>query len=183
MILNNYWNLKGYSQTHYIPQAPCSKITEDIGLKATDGSTATFLSSAYSALTAYSANKVADISTNFSLLYGLTARLGTGLTDPTTSDYNLTTDITNSLSNYQVSVNSSGEDGVCKVTVSVSGTNSSNADITINEIGLFRDIITNHDNYLEFSYATIMLIHALLTTPITVPSGQGFTLTFEWGES
>lgn len=183
MILNNYWNLKGYAQTHYIPQIPCSKTVVDIGLKNTSGSAATFLASGNSSLTSYSVNIVATISTNYPLLYGLTARIGTGLTDPTTEDYNLTSDVTSSFSNYQVSINSSAEDGICKVTITVSGTNTSSNSITITEIGLFRDVITDADNYHQFSRATIMLVHESLTTPITVPSGQGFTLTFEWGES
>ena len=104
------------------------------------------------------------------------------MTTPVDDDYTIETDETSNFSNYNVTVNSNVDNGKLVTTITISGINISGSDITISELLLYRTIYYWDWSYLSPMKKPVAVVHALLDTPLTVESGKGFTLTFEWGE-
>ena len=182
MILNNYWNIKGFIATHAIVYGQVTPGGDDIGLKDLSGQTATFFYKIGSYYTYVNAQMIADASKNFTTFNEASVRVGTGTTTATAADYCLETDVTSSISNFQYSINSAGTDGAVTLTITISGTNATGSDIDLSEIGIVRSVITSN-NYATLYSSSVMLVREVLDEPITVESGKGFSFTFEWVES
>lgn len=110
--------------------------------------------------------------------------LGTGDTAPTATDYALDTDVTSSFSSVTLSaatrtigVDDNGKPYI-KHAHTISAVNSSGADITIKEFGIYYDEF----HYQSGSYYCDVLLSRDVISPVTVAAGDSFTLPIEWIE-
>lgn len=166
MILNNYINWKAYIEKN-VPY-PNSGLYLDLGIYNLSGSK----SSLY---VACGSSSYGNLISNWGLKYGLSIRVGSGDTPPEASDSSLASDITSSLSNYNVSYTVGAEDGYMTTVFTVAGTNVSADSITIKEIGITKEPVADVSG-------AVMLIRELLDTPKVVASGETFSLTITWAE-
>ena len=169
MILNNYYKyLKATCDQHYIAgsgnydiQTYCQDMdgTQNIAIMA--------------------GSQGADYSfgANFNIRENIHAVVGTGDTEPTSSDYALDTPI--SLSSYTENISYSADDNGFKTTIVISGINNTSSSITIKEIGTYKRVY-NSSGYL---IQNILFTRTLLDTPITVPAYGNVSLIFEWIEA
>ena len=169
MLLNNYWNLVEYTSKAIPNQNQYEG--KDLGMVDPTGTAFTTLVGPSSVNTA----------TNWSSRYGISLRIGTGTTTPQASDHNLTTDITNSMFNVQQTLNSIYSDGQLKTVMTISGTNNTGSTITITEIGVLKSVY-KFVPPSSYSATSALLSHDLLNTPLTVPSGNGFNIVYEWDQ-
>ena len=103
-------------------------------------------------------------------------RLGVEITQPTFEDSKLENDITNSLVSSNVIVETVGDVGEnCSATRRIKHQyiNNSGESITITEVGVGRSITLNSSIY------TFLISRDILAEPITVPNGQGITVTVD----
>ena len=175
MILKNYWLIKGYTAQN-APIIAQNGSQVSIGLIDTDGNSVGFCNG-------WSQSSMHVVAQNWVSMYELNAMVGSGTTDPTDSDYTIEDDETSNFSNYNVTVNSNTNDGKLITTITVTGINASANNVTISELLIYRSVLYWDYSYLTPKPKSVALIRALLDTPLTVESGKGFTLTFEWGES
>jgi len=169
MILTNYRNWQAYIS--YVPFA-LENQTHEIGVKDLDGASAPLYKTGGTSNTSFE---------NYSLMQGLSARLGTGTTEPTASDVCLEEDITSSITNLNVTTNVQSSGSVISAVITITGQNLTSSEIVITELGIVRSMITGYGGGLIRK--TVMLIRELLEQPLTVPSGEGFSLTFSWEEA
>ena len=181
MILNNYWNIKGFTAINSLTYGAVGFGGEDLGLVDVDGNSAIFFCKVSSSYTYVDQNMVWNASKNFTNLYGLSVRVGSGNTVATAEDYALDDDVTSTISNFAFSANSAGTDGKTVLTITISGTNATGADITISEIGITRRVITSNNNQALYD-KEVMLVREVLNSPLTVEDGKGFSYTFKWEE-
>lgn len=102
-------------------------------------------------------------------------RVGSGNTAPTISDYALANRITSgSISNFQRAY--STENGKLRIRMTFKYIAPSNSDITIREIGLFKEMFygTSSDNLVNYLFA-----RHVLQTPVTVPANASALITFD----
>lgn len=118
---------------------------------------------------------------NWSLNQQLTSRIGSGTTEPTESDYALSSDQTVYFSNIVRSFNAMADGNSFKLVHTISGTNSTNNTRTITEIGIAKNIYVS--GYPSGAYKEFLFTRSLLDKPIEVQPGRGFTLTFQWTEA
>ena len=160
MILNNYWKWLGTVQKH----ADANGSNFDYGIKNISG---TSISMYMSASGDYTKN-------NTLFAYGLYAMIGSSTTEPDPTDYTIADDI-----DLEVSCSLTYEmNDSLKKTFVVTGTNTTNASITITQVGICKEIKGTNG-----TPADIMVAVAVLSTPLTVPAGDGFTILFDWEES
>ena len=99
--------------------------------------------------------------------------LGSGTTEPTPENYRLESQITTNLSCDSVSVSRNTTVKTYTATFSNSGT----SDITVTEIGYVSRILYTYSwNYI---YDNFLMDRTVLDTPITIPSGESRTVTYE----
>lgn len=106
---------------------------------------------------------------------GIFIKVGSGNTAPTVSDYALVNKITSgSISNFQRAY--SLETGKLRMRMTFKYTAPSDSDITIKEIGLFKEMFrgTSSDNLSNFLFA-----RHVLQTPVTVPANASALFTFD----
>ena len=173
MVLNNYWLIKTYTEVNTMIS---TAYTVNLGNVNMSGSTSQIFVNVGTGSSAASfmsyANPARCIKTD------LKAVLGTGTTTPQPNDYRLANDVTSSFSNL-ATVCSTSSDGSSEVTtLTISGTNTSGSDVTINEIGIYKDIYTNSSG----NYSSFLLVREVLAEPFTVLAGSSFTKTFTWTE-
>lgn len=115
--------------------------------------------------------------------YGLAMRLGTGTTTPSIVDYHLENDITSSFSSRANSITRDWIDGKGLVIgIVATGTNSSSDPITINEIGISKNMYFSSGNS-STSYprvCTFLFTRDVLEEPITVQPGSNFRIDYNW---
>lgn len=81
------------------------------------------------------------------------------------------------LTNYR---NWQASGSVISAVITITGQNLTSSEIVITELGIVRSMITGYAGGLVRK--TIMLVRELLEQLLTVPSGEGFSLTFSWEE-
>lgn len=173
MILNNFWTLKGYVDANSCPCVGSS--TVNLGLKRkSDGVSMPFAND-------LTLNIAGLLSTNYTIRKGLKVFVGSGTTEPTTNDYALENDVTNSFSNVVTTCNTSTEESKITTVVTISGTNTTENAITIAEIGVGKDIAYDW-NGANLRTQEVLFIRHVLDTPKVVESGEGFMQTFAWDE-
>lgn len=180
MILNNYWAYKQYMEKT-APQLSSSISIVIPGCVSVEGPP-------YSdVMVGYNSSRIDNdafkgITENRSLRYNLYSKVGSSDSAPTALDTDLNADITSSFDNYttEIRVNSSGDQMV--TTIEFGGDNNTGSEITIRELGIYKNVhfsVPNGDS--EYIYH-FMFVHHVLEEPIVVPVGQGFTKVFEWRE-
>lgn len=168
MLLNNYWNMRQYVDTHYVQQ---SSGTVDIGLKNMSGTSVNFtLNSAYHTV----------IGNNACMRSQLTGYVGTSDTAVQKTDYALGTDITSKLSNMNTVVNSGLIGDSFRSIVIISGLNNTGSTISLKEYGIAKGVYYHPSD--SGAIEQVMLIRAILNQPIVLPNGQGFQIIYEWVE-
>ena len=106
---------------------------------------------------------------------GIFIKVGSGNTAPTVSDYALANKITSgSISNFQRAY--SLETGKLRMRMTFKYSAPSDSDITIKEIGLFKEMLygTSSDNLANYLFA-----RHVLATPVTVPANASALITFD----
>ena len=178
MILNNYWNLMAGMAGLTFAWSNDTDEYDDIGLKDTNGS-----SLLINPHTTDQGGSSADVVANWNPRAKLSAIIGEGTTEPTASDFALGDDVTNDMSNYSVTVNTSATNGEISTVITITGMNNTAVTITISEVGIVKEITTTQGNAYTHVKKDCLLVKHLLDTPKTVAPGEGFTLTLEWLES
>ena len=105
----------------------------------------------------------------------LSIQVGSGITAPTISDYALANKITSgSIGSFQRAY--STENGKLRIRMTFKYSSPSNSDITIKEIGLFKEMLygTSTSNLANYLFA-----RHVLQTPVTVPANASALITFD----
>lgn len=189
MLTSNYWALKGYADINSFPtgsQWPPSTLDLNLGMARYDYSYQTRSNAIFSFILYTSGNRfdnIIDLGYHLQLVPKINTRivLGSGTTAPTLDDYLLEADLSSSITNFNSTVNSSGVTGGTSTIYTATGVNNSGSTFTINEIGVVKDGFFPGDGMGSQSISTLLL-REVLSQGIEVPSGQGFTVTFEWTE-
>lgn len=170
MILNNYFNFIG-NTPRYNYKIGDEVGTADIGLKDTSGSSVDWQYGCFGSLT-----DNPRVANNLVAWKELSLILTSDEGDPAASDYNVTSNITNSF-NLTTTFTSGAEDGKATLTVTISGTCVNPYEQTIRQICIAKKVWENANSDV---YTNVMFIKHKLETPIVVPSGSSFTKTFTW---
>lgn len=178
MILNNYWNLMAGMAGLTFAWSNDVDEYDDIGLKDTNGS-----SLLINPHTTDQGGNSADVVANWNPRAKLSAVIGNGAQNPTASDFALGNDVTDDMSNYSVTVNTSATNGEISTVITITGMNNTGDTITISEVGIVKEITTTQGTTYTHVKKDCLLVKLLLDTPKTVAPGEGFTLTLEWLES
>ena len=111
---------------------------------------------------------------------GLTVVVGTDDTTPAADDLDLGADITASLSSYQITqtITLAPSGAGVDLTFTVSGENNTGATISIAEVGVVKEYATRGGTSCKTLFARF-----LLTDPIVVADGAGFSFAFKWSEA
>lgn len=176
MILANYRLWRAYTMTTNLLSGDQSPNPNEVnlGTKSITGET----SNKMTVSTRWSSQGTYE---NWSLMSNLSSRIGSGITDPTDTDYALSNDVTNQFSNIVRSFNAMADGNSFKIVHTITGTNTSSDTIIITEIGLSKNIMCS--GYPNAAFVEFLFARSLLEQPIEVPPGRGFSLTFEWVES
>jgi len=179
MILSNYWAYKQYMEKTAPQLGSTSSITIP-GCVSVEGPSYSDVMVGYSS-TQIDNDAFKGITENRSLRYKLYSKVGSSDAAPTALDTDLNADITSSFDNYttEIRVNSSGNQMV--TTIEFGGDNNTDSEITIRELGIYKNVHNSIPGDSEYIYH-FMFVHHVLEEPIVVPAGQGFTKVFEWRE-
>lgn len=167
MMLNNFANWRAW-----IDQNPTNGSLgipdTDIGVKNTSGNTA---------LINFIQNN--NSSKNWSMRMGLSVKLGSGTTEVTPNDYYLDTAIADgNFTNLALTASSSGGSGKIETVFTITGINASNSTLNITEIAIIKNLY-----YSNGSSNPVMIMRGLLSEPLSVPAGEGFTINYKWDEA
>lgn len=174
MILNNYYYHKAYISGRGFTVGSWVE-NVDIGMKGLNGNAVGMVTGVFAS------DQIIDyVLPNWLMKVGLVPIVGNGTSEPALDDYNLESDITASFSNFAYSVVTSFENGKVETTIVITGTNTTENDLTIREIGIKKPIIASSN---QGGTKDVLFIRHLLSQPKTVASGDGFTLAFKWTES
>ena len=177
MVLNNYWNLMAGMAG--ITPSFSGTVTQQIGVRnMVDGGQ-------ISVTVGWNASWPDVLPTmcqNWNPRSNLSAVFGSGTTEPSASDWRLTSDTTSNFSNINVTVNTSAEGPSISTVVTISATNISGDTITITEVGITK-AIERASGGTESILIDSLMVHHLLEEPKTVQNSESFTLTLEWLES
>jgi hypothetical protein len=112
-------------------------------------------------------------------------RVGTGTGEVSSTDYSLFNDITDSLTDINISNNYIPTFDGYKQIVTISGTNSTTEEITITEAGITKRFYEHPVTGGEEAglKAPVLLAKMVLTKPITVKAKDSFSLSIEWVEA
>ena len=174
MLVNNYWIWAAYTATHLLNGS--SVAYSDIGLRYTDGSIFYFLTQ----------GSVSYYQDNWITKYNLSLVLGDDDTTPTIDDYyiqgtNLNSVFANISTTYNVGPILTSETAGLSTVFTMTGTNATAQDQTIQEVAVMKGLTGYPAGSSGGSYS-ICIAREVLDTPIVVPAGRGFTLTFDWKE-
>ena len=173
MILNNYWkwlkanqNISIYSSSNDL----------DIGLKDITGAAANVYWGDNSGSALNNIRNGAD--PNRVLINDLSVRLGTGTSTISSSDYALANDITSSISDLTSNLASVATNKLERI-ITVTGTNNTNADITITQVAICKGV---SNDWSHSNLKIVMFAACNLNSPLTVESGESFAVTVNWTE-
>lgn len=173
MITNNFFNLLGYIRANapaWVPSGGGVALYADIGLKNTSGNAISFQ------YASYNDNLELQLTLkNWRPWANLSAKVGTGTTEPAATDYNIENDASSNISGLTTTFNINAGNNAATLTLSISGINNSAAPLTLTEVCIFKDINIA-------SGATCMILREMLPNPLIVPAGSGFTITLTWAE-
>ena len=174
MVLNNYWLIKTYTEVNTMVSNTYNVTLGTIDMGGTNRSiyinvgtgsaSATFMNHAVPARC---------------IKADLRAVLGTGTTAPQSNNYALETDVSSSFSDLSTSCSTSSDGSSEVTTITITGTNNTANDITISEIGLYKNLVYNSTG----DTGAFLLVREVLAEPFTVLAGSTFTKTFTWTES
>lgn len=161
MILSNYWKFKNSLDT----QAQDNNTVMN-GMVSITGEAAGIALGDNSCIVNYKFDNA--------LIY----KFGTGSNEYSSDAYALANDITSSIGNVSVSFNSSGNDTLSRI-FSFSGTNTSESEITITEVGIVKRV----GEYANMGKTNdILMAICQLTNPVTVPASGSFQIPVNWIE-
>ena len=176
MILSNTWNLiAGMAGLSFTWDNTTDTSLVDIGIVDISGNAVPV-----NYATTNSGGDPADVVANWNPRAKLSLRIGTGTATPSADDYDLDTDITDSIDNYAVSVTTSGDDGKLSSVIVASGLNSTGTALAITEVGIVKTITTTSSNNYSHITKTVMLARHILSTPKVVPAGESFIIPVAW---
>lgn len=175
MILTNYWNYIDVFgkeipaiSAHYISM-PGLKFMDDNDDRAYDVVYGMDSSS----------SEAAVMAENYAIRYNLGVAIGNGNTAVTTSDRKLDSEIASaSIPDLSYTVTTGIDQNVFKLTAIVTGTNVTANDITIRELGIYKNVHTN--SYWSQDVWRLLFVRHVLQSPITVQPTHGFSFAFEW---
>ena len=163
MLLNNFYNLWAYISCHYDFSGQTTAFL-DIGLKNNSGNTRELIVR----------GSTGSAKPSYFIFMNLDAKLGDGTDEPTVDDYYLSGNEL-SFSDYTTVYTVTNDNGKIVVTMSISGYNNTDAQKTINEIVVTKDIMDS-TTYQNFPLA---IAREVLETPVVVEPNSGFALTFK----
>lgn len=170
MILNAYWQIMNDIMTEADDSGNKSET-----VKGTDGNDVS-----YPIKCNNSGYKMQYFIENTNMKGDVSFRVGTGNTEPAADDYEMANDVTDSLTGTSLTVNHvMGEDGA-KVVYTFSASNQTGDSLTISEVGIVKTLKNGESS--SPSRGDVLIARDILDTPVTVPSGSGFVLTYEWTE-
>ena len=162
MYNNNYWILRAYGEGK---SAPNNYAILDIGLKnKSDENQQIYVIGGNASNPQYGAPW------NIALVSRLV--VGTGTTAATAADVDLEEDVTSSFSNLARSCTTAADGESLKTNYEISGVNSTEAPITISEIGI-ETLVKNPSNVNVY----ILTARKVFSEPMTVGAGASFSLT------
>lgn len=175
MVLDNYWQIRYASSQYHMWQDNGAGHNIPVTIKDRNGTLIDQI------LVCGSGTTVSweELFPMYALRNNLKALIGDGNVEPTSSDYALSSDITSSTGGLTV-VTGTGIDNGLVTNIIISGTNTSNSEIIIKELGIY---ITTRFSFIGNTPYDVLLVHELLQQPLAVPAGKGFTLTFRWVEA
>ena len=173
MVLDNYWQLKYVSSQYHIWQAGVANYYVDTSIKTLTGDTISRIQCSFSGY-------ISGMDTTlkmYALRNNLRVRLGTGSTEPTSSDYALENDVTASIGSLNVTTSVNGDNGLV-TNIVISGVNTTDSEIVIMELGIY----INSAFVASGTLYDVLLVRELFQQPLAVPAGKGFTLVVKWVE-
>ena len=177
MVLNNYWNLMA-GMANIVPTFDRS-VTQQMGVR-------NMVNGGQISVTVGWPTSFPDVlptmCQNWNPRANLSAVFGSGTTEPSASDWRLTSDTTSNFSNINVTVNTSSDGPSISTVVTISATNISGDTITITEVGITKAIEMASSGAEPILIASLM-VHHLLEEPKIVPNSESFNLTLSWEES
>lgn len=174
MVLDNYWQIKYASSQYNMWQEGGYTYYVDTSIKTLTGVDISRVQCSFSGTMNYIYNALKM----YALRSNLMVRLGTGSTEPTSSDYALENDITSSIGSLHVTTGVGAENGLV-TNIVVSGINTTDSEIVITELGIY----INSAFVSQGTAYDVLLVRELLEQPLAVPAGKGFTLVFRWVEA
>ena len=174
MVLDNYWQIKFASSQYSMWQPGGTGYFVDTSIKTLTGGDIPRVQCSFNG----TMNNMYHALKMYALRSNLMARLGTGSTEPTSSDYALENDITSSIGSLSVTTGVGAENGLVTNLV-ISGINTTESEIVITELGIYINsaFMTQGTSY------DVLLVRELLEQTLAVPAGKGFTLVFKWVEA
>lgn len=171
MLLNNYWNWKKIVE--YTDYSTSIQIISNAFIE-TNGSNVDMVINTSSAGVNYT--KRSGI--NRVLCQQMYLALGTGTTQPTADDYNVSEPI--NFSNIAYTRNEYfNDDGVLVKRFGISGQNMTGADKLITEAILYKQIYTSNGSDTTYNVA---FVHEVISTPILIRANENFMINFDWIE-
>lgn len=171
MLVSNFWNYKAFIESRDINGGnEWRKI--DIGILGLDGANVQFQ---LMRTDVYGYNY--PVMAYLGVKSGLGVIVGTGTTEPTVSDYSLTTDVTATFINRTLSYNTGSDGSSVKTILTWAGVNPTSDPITLTEYGITKAI-----NFGNQATTPALIMHELFPEPIVVPAGSGITIPIEWTE-
>ena len=171
MLVSNFWNYKAFIESRDINGGnEWRKI--DIGILGLDGANVRFQ---LMKTDTYGYNY--PVMAYLGVKSGLGVIVGTGTTEPTVSDYSLTTDVTTTFINRTLSYNTGSDGSSVKTILTWAGVNPTSDPITLTEYGITKAI-----NFGNNATTPALIMHELFPEPIVVPAGSGITIPIEWTE-
>lgn len=175
MVLDNYWQIRYASSQYHMWQEGGAGDNIPVTIKDRNGTLIDQILVCGSGTTA----NWEELFPMYALRNNLKALIGDGNVEPTSSDYALSSDITSSTGGLTVTTGTGVDNGLV-TNITISGTNTSNSEIIIKELGIY---ITTRFSFIGNNPYDVLLVHELLQQPLAVPAGKGFTLTFRWVEA
>lgn len=178
MILNNYWNYRAYfDRTRCTGSESTASIPGFYDIQGENTKVIVGLNGGY-----VNMDRMTSLTENRCSRLRLGAYLSSSTADPVASAYMITDDITSNFSNIVTNTNTYTDGNAIKTVIVVTGDNTSGSSQTIGSVGIYK-LMHQAETYdgEEYVYPYLMLIHKLSST-ITVPAGEGFSIPLEWIE-
>lgn len=163
MILNNYWELLKVQQTNTFAQSGTGAASTN--MKDTDGNSVAF---------AYQGSS--SVPRNWNMSPDSSIILGSSDADGSVDDYDLTDPISSGVTASSPQWTFATSNGKYQRVVSFSVTAS--ASVIIKEVGICKDVYTSYSG----NQSKVMLARAVLSSPISLASGQSAAIVIEWNE-
>ena len=167
MILNNYWHMAVKAPTLMITSNPSTDGWTGITLRCTAGALDTVLY--FNGGTPYNP---------WNYMVNTWTDVGSSTEEPVATDFRLHASNKSRFSEYTQKISTVSESGRSVTTITITGINRRNENLTIAEMGVGCSL---YANYIQGSgIRSYLYVRELLQNPIIVPPNQGFSLVFEW---